>query len=343
MGGRSPRTYAPALWLNDKRLVLNPNHRQTISSEEHSLRVGEQYRFVSTALSTLPLCELYYRFDEESEWSRASNHGRYYSFTVRPTPDDSVLHVFIPLYSMWFDLPITYPFYTRQPFQISVAAVLFVVSVGAIASFLRLRKKVYQARVSALANKQIGLLREDMHDMIGSRLVRIASLARRASSKNDLTVIDRIHDLSVTTVRSLRSLLSLMAESTLDDASFFGLLREYISESCRDAELNCQVSISVGDGTTLTTAQRHELLMIISEMLSNTIRHAQATEVTMTVAKGALNIVIEWSDNGIGIDESSARGNGRDNIERRTSRIGARVEMSSGNNGTSYTINLPIA
>jgi signal transduction histidine kinase len=134
-----------------------------------------------------------------------------------------------------------------------------------------------------------------------------------------------------------------MAESTLDDASFFGLLREYISESCRDAELNCQVSISVGDGTTLTTAQRHELLMIISEMLSNTIRHAQATEVTMTVAKGALNIVIEWSDNGIGIDESSARGNGRDNIERRTSRIGARVEMSSGNNGTSYTINLPIA
>jgi signal transduction histidine kinase len=226
----------------------------------------------------------------------------------------------------------------------SLAYITTVIVVSAsCVSLYRYRRRRSKLTLEQAKAQQLELLREDMHDMIGSRLVRIASLARRASSKNDPTALDRIHDLSVITVRSLRNLLSLMAESTLDDASFFGSLREYVSESCRDADLDCQVSISVGDSTTLTAAQRHELLMIVSEMLSNTIRHAQATEVTMTVVSGARNVVIEWSDNGIGIDESSARGNGRDNIERRTNRIGARIAMSSNNNGTSYTIDLPIA
>ncbi|MFN5877073.1 MAG: sensor histidine kinase, partial [Ignavibacteria bacterium] len=172
-------------------------------------------------------------------------------------------------------------------------------------------------------------LREDMHDMIGSRLVRIASLARQASPENNEEVLARIHDMTIVTVRSLRNLLTLMSESTMTDQDFFGSMREYVAESCKDARIDCSIDVNVDDTTSLDNAGRHELLMIISEMLTNTIRHSSATRVEFAIHSDNQLTIITWADNGLGIDPDAKRGNGLHNIERRAKRIHALVAIDT--------------
>lgn len=204
---------------------------------------------------------------------------------------------------------------------------------------VRRRRQRQRESITAAKEQQLELLREDMHDMIGSRLVRIASLARQASPENNEEVLARIHDMTIVTVRSLRNLLTLMSESTMTDQDFYGSMREYVMESCKDARIECLIDVNVDDATSLDNAGRHELLMIISEMLTNTIRHASATHVCFSITSDALVTSITWSDNGLGIDPTAKRGNGLHNIERRAKRIKAIVAVdTSPDLGTRYTI-----
>lgn len=211
---------------------------------------------------------------------------------------------------------------------------------------IRYRKKQRLLAIQHAKSQQLELIREDMHDMIGSRLVRIASLARQTKPEDADAALARIHDMTLVTVRSLRNLLSLMSETTMTDAEFFGALREYVVESCTDAALTPTVIVNTIDDqrTTLDGGNRHELMMIVSEMLANTLRHAQARSVSFTIHSEAEGTTLNWQDDGVGIAPSSQRGNGLNNIQRRAARLHASVNLiSHPGGGTQYTITIPIS
>jgi signal transduction histidine kinase len=206
------------------------------------------------------------------------------------------------------------------------------------------RNRRHRRQIEHAKTEQLELLREDMHDIIGSRLVRIASIARQSSPDRHQEALSRIHDMTLVTVRSLRNLLTLMSETSMTDAGFYGSLREYVSESTNDAGLHCTVEIEIDslERTSMDGTSRHELLMIVSELLTNTLRHSQARCVHFTVDARGSQTTITWSDDGVGLDPAAKRGNGLNNIQRRATRIGATVSVDSDpDNGTRFTITYP--
>lgn len=261
---------------------------------------------------------------------------------VSPKATDTTVVIDVPGLGTKHFIPVRRSF-TSRPWFLPTALVLsmgifvMIVTTGVIS-----RRKRHRASIADAKAKQLELLREDMHDMIGSRLVRIASLARQASPENNEEVLARIHDMTIVTVRSLRNLLTLMAESSMTDQDFYGSMREYVAESCKDARIDCTIEVEVSAASSLDNAGRHELLMIISEMLTNTIRHASATKARFSISSNAHQTVILWSDNGTGIDPDAKRGNGLHNIHRRAHRINAQVRAESiQGQGTTYTIAFP--
>ena len=83
--------------------------------------------------------------------------------------------------------------------------------------------------------------------------------------------------------------------------------------------------------------------MIVSEMLTNTVRHAQATNVRFRVVVSDDITLLQWSDNGVGLALDAQRGNGLNNIQRRASRINATVNIESAPDlGTRYTLTFPM-
>ena len=241
-------------------------------------------------------------------------------------------------------ISVSRPFFEHPMVQTS-AYVLSALSMLTLAIFsYRARKRRLAALEESIRQEQLALLREDMHDMIGSRLVRIASLARQGGQQGGEEVLGRIHEMTTTTIRSLRNMLSLMSDDGLSDADFFGMMREYVTGACADASIECTVVVDVSEESRLlSNLARHELLMIITEMVTNSMRHAQCSKTHLSVSINNRRLLLRWSDNGRGIDPNHTRGHGLNNIERRSSRMHATVTIEPVEpHGTCFVLELSL-
>lgn len=336
-------------WYSFKTNVMirdhgNPWNVRAIQDVQ-SLQAGHTYSIFSTsnALSIQypPYCEVIKRSGLRVRLPAVSS---VWNRTFTASDDDDSLMIIPGRNEEPLRLAVITPLTAREWFTPTLlSSGLIVVAIGLI-GMVRYRRRRRQQDIERVKSQQLESLREDMHDMIGSRLVRIASLTRQASPENTEMVLSRIHDMTLVTVRSLRNLLSLMSETSMRDADFYGAVREYVSESCRDAGLTCTIEITLSDehAMSMDGSDRHELMMIVSEMLANTLRHAHARHINFSVDSTDRETTICWKDDGAGIAPESKRGNGLNNIKRRASRLSATVDLdSSPGNGTSYTIVCP--
>jgi signal transduction histidine kinase len=89
----------------------------------------------------------------------------------------------------------------------------------------------------------------------------------------------------------------------------------------------------------LPTAGRN-ITMIFKESLSNTLKHAKANKVKLTIKHNAENIYVILEDNGIGFEMKDYKNSfGISNIHQRASRLAAQIEISSViNSGTKIVL-----
>lgn len=99
------------------------------------------------------------------------------------------------------------------------------------------------------------------------------------------------------------------------------------------------------DTLTSETARSH-LIPTLREALSNIIRHARASRVSVTVAVMAGQIVLEVVDDGDGLDPQAATrgGNGLGNMHERATDLGGTCELRAGaTGGTVLDWRIPVA
>lgn len=236
-------------------------------------------------------------------------------------------HVTIPFTQNTITLAVSTPLYTQPWFLWTMYATGLGSFIFTLITLYRNARRRREDAIEQAKQEQMSVLREDMHDMIGSRLSRIASLSRQRDGKEVADQLDKIQEIALTTVRSLRNLLSLMAETNLTDAEFFGTVREFMVGACDDASVACTARVEVDEHSQLSSEDRHQLLMICSELVTNSIRHAQCTHTWLTINGDHGSYDIVWEDDGVGIDPAKPRGHGLNNIQRRCGRIGADVSF----------------
>jgi len=336
----------PSLYLMEhNRSATTPTECLPLSSGNR-VAAGSTYTITTASNLVTSQFPLQYLIQNHrgSGW-QASDVTSFWSVTFTPTYSDDAVAISTPLHNKTISIAVTYPIVSRPWFMPAVSGIIAALLGITAFNVIKVRRRRQRETIEAAKSEQLELLREDMHDMIGSRLVRIASLTRQASPENSEEVLSRIHDMTLVTVRSLRNLLTLMSEGAMTDAEFYGSIREYVMESCRDSGLAAAIEIDIHDfdRTTLDNSGRHELLMIVSEMLTNTVRHAQATNVRFRVVVSDDITLLQWSDNGVGLALDAQRGNGLNNIQRRASRINATVNIESAPDlGTRYTLTFPM-
>ena len=170
------------------------------------------------------------------------------------------------------------------------------------------------------AQAQLDLLRDreriarDLHDTVIQQLFATGlSLEASAGAIADTTNRGRVQEA----VKSIDSAIRQLREA------IFGLhaipeelaLAQAITDLANDkAEaLGFQPIVEVESlPDDLPSGIRHEAVQIVSEGLSNVVKHAQATATRVTVAHEADQLVVTVTDNGRGVEPraSAARGNG---------------------------------
>lgn len=173
----------------------------------------------------------------------------------------------------------------------------------------------------------------DLHDRLGSMLggikANMSALEDRVEAMRHDQQYQKVSKLLDRTVSELRQISHDMAAATL---SRFGLekalkdLRDTLHISGRlHVELN-----TFGLEQRLERSMEIAVYRIIQEAVSNVLKHAKATELSIGVtrAPGRLSVVV--SDNGVGFDPSMAsNGMGLSNVRSRAAAIGATVEVDS--------------
>jgi len=86
-------------------------------------------------------------------------------------------------------------------------------------------------------------------------------------------------------------------------------------------------------------------LRVVQELLSNTLKHAKADEVSIQLFKNKAHLVLIVEDNGVGIqpDDLNGKGMGLTNITTRIQTLNGSYSFDSGpNKGTVTSIRIPL-
>jgi len=155
-------------------------------------------------------------------------------------------------------------------------------------------------------------------------------------------------DLVDRTINSMRRICSELRPSLLDDLGLRDALEWQVEEYRKRSGLDCRLEISC-DGVPFGPDLSLCVFRIFQEAFTNILRHAQATKVSVRLArdraKKALRLRIR--DNGRGIlpaEAESAKSFGLIGMKERLSPFGGRLHITGvPGKGTTLNVTIPLA
>jgi signal transduction histidine kinase len=142
-----------------------------------------------------------------------------------------------------------------------------------------------------------------------------------------------------------RSILSLRS-SAIEESGLTTTLQRLVEHSNVAGRLRCDLRSDNIPEESLPPRIQHELLRIAQEAISNAVRHAKPTVVSVTLRWEPPNLILKVKDNGSGISSASlekSEGFGLSNMRTRASQIGGKLDIqTAAGHGTSIVLTVPI-
>jgi signal transduction histidine kinase len=193
--------------------------------------------------------------------------------------------------------------------------------------------------------KRIG---RDLHDEVGGALanlrVSISGLARGTVPEGLKQEVVRCQQLADDIMNTVRTISHTLSPSGLELFGFADVLEELCEQRGRSSGIAISCS---NEASELTAALPHDsaiaLYRVVQELLTNTLKHAGATQVHILLRKNAGALVLEYTDDGKGMPpDTVARGMGMRNIESRLNAIGATHQVEEGGKGFRMVISVAV-
>lgn len=184
----------------------------------------------------------------------------------------------------------------------------------------------------------------ELHDEVGQALTAVALQAERAAAQAGPAQRDALAQIAGSVLRSLEDVHRIGRELRPEALEDLGLINALIALSSRVAQ---QAGIPVRrDFDGHLPALPHEVELVIyrvaQEGLTNAIRHAEGTEVAVSLKRADGRIVLTVADDGRGIGEPARLG-GLAGMRERAMLIDARLEVRPGpDGGTEVVLDLPL-
>jgi len=210
---------------------------------------------------------------------------------------------------------------------------------------IRQRERVQREHALEAERSRIA---RDLHDDLGSRLTEINFLASTSqlpgSADETNTTFKAISDRARALVKALDVIVWAVDPEDNSLQSLADYLCGYTREYLTNSSILCRFKVPIACPELTVDGQvRHEVFMVVKEILNNIVRHAEATEATLQMNFGDA-LKIDIIDNGIGFDPSSAaEGHGLRNCSTRLGKIGGAFQIESHIGvGTTFHIQIPL-
>jgi two-component system sensor histidine kinase DevS len=205
--------------------------------------------------------------------------------------------------------------------------------------------RVHRLREELLVFTDRDRIARDLHDVVIQRLfaagLGVQSLARFTADELALERIRNITGELDEAIRSLRDTIYSLRSSSGETELLSGRIRRVARSSSKSMPFTPQLTIT-GPVDAVTPDKADNVVAVVSEGLSNAIRHsgADAIGVSVAVVKGRVTVVI--TDNGSGFTKPEKR-HGLANLEDRAAMLDGECTITSApHTGTSLEWSVPL-
>ncbi|MEU7180975.1 MULTISPECIES: sensor histidine kinase [Streptomyces] len=197
-----------------------------------------------------------------------------------------------------------------------------------------------RAGVIAAVNDERRRIERDLHDGVQQRLVALGMLLGRALRSKDEMRADQLlrqaHEESRQALTELREVAWRVYPTVLDEAGLRAALETVAERSA------IPVHLDYGMDRDPDTAVATVAYFVVSEAVTNAVKHSGAGLITVRVAQGEDGVLVHIEDDGAGGADSS--GSGLFGLARRVAALDGRFRVDSPAGGpTIITAELPCA
>ncbi len=194
-------------------------------------------------------------------------------------------------------------------------------------------------------------LRRDLHDGIGPALTGVSLGLRtavrqieRSASADAVSparaLLERVADEVDSVVVELKRIVRDLRPTALDQLGLVGAVAEFTRTVDHDLQIHLTLPPAPVE---LPAAVEVAIYRIVTEAVTNVVRHARAASCWLTIAAGT-TVEIDVVDDGIGIGDGAAAGVGLTAMRERASELGGTVSLLPNDpRGTRVHVRLPAA
>jgi len=146
--------------------------------------------------------------------------------------------------------------------------------------------------------------------------------------------VDRAIDSLNVTIREIRNFILGLRSELLHGADVVAGLATLADEFATTGAVDVELEIAVDPATTvsLPVGHRVQLLQMAREALSNAVRHARATRITLSLHSVGSDLMLAVEDDGVGFEATAAPPTGHlglANLRQRAAAIGSELTIDS--------------
>jgi signal transduction histidine kinase/ligand-binding sensor domain-containing protein len=203
------------------------------------------------------------------------------------------------------------------------------------------QQKLIQSEVVTVERERNRIAKE-LHDGIGTTLTAIKLRVNRILENYRDPLADEMEEQFQSTIGEIKNIIYGLTPPSLERYGLFTALKNYVNRISKN------VPITITLKTFGYEVSKYEfniiIFRVIQELLSNSIKHSYAKNISIHLSTFDDMISIIYEDDGIGFQYDPVQnGLGLDSIESRIQSINGTLKFDSGDFGISYNIEIPLA
>ena len=190
---------------------------------------------------------------------------------------------------------------------------------------------------------------DDLHDNLGSKIATLKLYIEEVSNKENKNkdekalLLNKLKTLADDAYKEVRKIAHNKNFGALINNGLIPSIKTISNQFSTSDKLQIEV-INIDVNKPIKNNIEIQVFRIVQELLTNIIKHADATEATIQFSQddNTLNVMVEDNGKGFNINETSL-GFGLTNVEKRLEKIGGNVVFDSTmGNGTTIILNIPL-
>lgn len=193
---------------------------------------------------------------------------------------------------------------------------------------------------------------QELHDAVGGTMsaltVMSSAMQKKLQDQPQATrnMVQRFYHLLDQTVKEVRQISHAMAAKSLQQGSLHAAINDLAETLRMSKQYSVNLAIDSLLQAGLEETQEIHLYRIVQEIIQNTVKHAQATQLSIRTAIHGQQLTLETQDNGKGFvyhSNQPLNGIGMSNIESRVQSLGGKWRLhTSPGQGVQILIEIPI-